>query len=652
MTTVCLNMIVKNESNVIERMFDSVIGFIDTYCICDTGSTDDTIEKIRMYFDAKNISGKILQEEFKNFEYNRNFALEHAKDMADYILLMDADMTLVYDTKTDKKELLKEKAYYIMQGCDSFQYHNLRLVHNDVSIKCVGYTHEYYHVDAEVKKCDALFIQDIGDGGCKSNKWERDIKLLKSSIDENKEVCRSHFYLGNTYKDVGRYNDAIECYEYVLDKQTWVEERFIACLYMGECFRELGEYERAIAIWLNGYNICPNRAETLYEIIKFYRINGNHELCLLFYNWARSIKYPKDSVLFIKNDVYDYLLKNELVICGYYLLNRYPMLFYEILAIIKELLLNNAFTYRANLLDNYYFYKRYTTLEGMEQVYSIRSDEPGYHNSSPSIVKWLGDTYLLNVRMVNYTIAEDGSYHGLDDDGKIKTKNIAYILNSRFDKISEHIFSNTDDSDTKRIYGIEDVRLANIGGNIYYTGTAEDPSTGRLMISHNKYNINENLGINLIQHKDNNYCEKNWVMFDDNSKVGIIYSWYPLTIGDVRENVFHERQQIEMPEFFRYIRGSTNGILIDESLCFITHLVTMHNNKRLYYHCFVMLDKETFNVKDISLPFTFTNNNNIEYCLGLLKQDDDLIITYSLNDNCSKILKVPIVEFKKRVFLN
>ena len=41
---ICLNMIVKNESKVITRLLESVSPIIDTYCICDTGSTDDTKE--------------------------------------------------------------------------------------------------------------------------------------------------------------------------------------------------------------------------------------------------------------------------------------------------------------------------------------------------------------------------------------------------------------------------------------------------------------------------------------------------------------------------------------------------------------------------------------------------------------------------------
>ena len=57
--TICLNMIVKNESKIITRLFDSVLPIIDCYCICDTGSTDNTKEMITNYFKEKNIPEKL-----------------------------------------------------------------------------------------------------------------------------------------------------------------------------------------------------------------------------------------------------------------------------------------------------------------------------------------------------------------------------------------------------------------------------------------------------------------------------------------------------------------------------------------------------------------------------------------------------------------
>lgn len=56
--TLCLNMIVKNESKIITRLFDSVLDIIDCYCICDTGSTDNTINIIKEYFAEKIFQGR------------------------------------------------------------------------------------------------------------------------------------------------------------------------------------------------------------------------------------------------------------------------------------------------------------------------------------------------------------------------------------------------------------------------------------------------------------------------------------------------------------------------------------------------------------------------------------------------------------------
>jgi glycosyltransferase involved in cell wall biosynthesis len=85
-------MIVKNESKIITRLLQSVLHVIDSYCICDTGSTDDTVNIITHFFQS--LPGKIIHEPFRNFAYNRNYALEKCKGMSDYILLLDADMIL------------------------------------------------------------------------------------------------------------------------------------------------------------------------------------------------------------------------------------------------------------------------------------------------------------------------------------------------------------------------------------------------------------------------------------------------------------------------------------------------------------------------------------------------------------------------------
>ena len=85
-------MIARDEENIITRAFESMKNIITSYYICDTGSTDNTIQIIREYFQSKNIPGKVVEEPFKNFSHNRTYALHACIGMSDFVLLLDADM--------------------------------------------------------------------------------------------------------------------------------------------------------------------------------------------------------------------------------------------------------------------------------------------------------------------------------------------------------------------------------------------------------------------------------------------------------------------------------------------------------------------------------------------------------------------------------
>ena len=185
---ICLNMIVKNESSIIHRSLEAVLPHISSYCICDTGSTDNTIELIKQFFLERGIPGTILEIPFVHFEYNRTLALDACQfnHDVDYILVLDADM--VFSCTTNLKDLLHEQrdVYTILQGnFNSFFYKNIRLIKTKQA-RCVyrGVTHEYLsHKSSDIGDLNKLdvFIHDIGDGGCKSSKATRDIELLQNS---------------------------------------------------------------------------------------------------------------------------------------------------------------------------------------------------------------------------------------------------------------------------------------------------------------------------------------------------------------------------------------------------------------------------------------------------------------------------------------
>ena len=69
-----LCMIVKNEAHVIRECLETVRNLIDTYVICDTGSTDNTAEVIQDCL--KGTPGEILHHDWVDFGTNRSQSLK------------------------------------------------------------------------------------------------------------------------------------------------------------------------------------------------------------------------------------------------------------------------------------------------------------------------------------------------------------------------------------------------------------------------------------------------------------------------------------------------------------------------------------------------------------------------------------------------
>src|SRR3978361_61262 len=86
---ICLNMIVKNESRVIERCLRSAKPFIDSWAISDTGSTDGTQQIIRDIMS--DLPGELIERPWVDFATNRNEALALSQKHGDYALVIDAD---------------------------------------------------------------------------------------------------------------------------------------------------------------------------------------------------------------------------------------------------------------------------------------------------------------------------------------------------------------------------------------------------------------------------------------------------------------------------------------------------------------------------------------------------------------------------------
>jgi len=642
--TICLNMIVKNESKIIERMFTSVLPIIDTYCICDTGSTDNTAEVITNFFNKHNITGKIVYEPFVNFCHNRTFALKSCLGMSDYVLLMDADMILQI-RDFDKNKLRNFSAFHILQGSDAFYYKNIRIVKNSNDFEYFGVTHEYLNIPngntIESLEKNEIFILDIGDGGCKDDKVDRDIRLLTKGIENEPNNARYYFYLANSYHDKGEYENAIPIYKKRIELAQWNEEIWYSYYRIGLCHKRLNRISEAINAWLDAYNIIPNRLENIYEIINHYRWKSKYELANLFYLIAKNILYKaknNDDHLFHQNDIYTYKIYNEYTIFSYYVGNTNINN-----EVIKILNICNDGNDLVSLFKNMKFYKDILKHEKKISFNGSTLSQFGgiyykFVNSSSCIINDPKEEnkYLLNIRIVNYHITDNGSY--INCDKHIITNNIFYSLDKLFNVNYEKKFI-VEYNENKRYLGIEDIKIYNdqYSNKIKFIGTCLCEN-GNLGIGYGNYEIDNKTLIHdeLKSSFNNNECEKNWVYFDYMNKTHIIYNWFPLTICSInmQNNSIEILEKKDMPLIFSHIRGSSCGYTYKNEIWFITHLVS-YENPRHYYHLIIVFDKN-MKLLRYTAPFKF-EGEPIEYSLSILVEDTRVLITYSTWDRTSNI---------------
>lgn len=661
MPTICLNSIVKNEGSVILRMLQSVETIVDTYCICDTGSTDNTIELIRTFFDERNIQGVIISEPFINFQHNRNVALKACYGMSDYVLFLDADMVLNVNN-FNKNDLQDNHIYSILQGSDTFYYSNVRIIKNDGTSKYIGVTHEYIDVRPNQTNVyfdkHTLFIRDIGDGGSKGDKLDRDIRLLKCDLEENPNNERSHFYLANTYFESNQHDEAITHYLKRVEIGGWEQEVWYSYYRLGEIYKRKGDMQKAITYWMEGFAVLPERLENIYKIINYYRLAGKNKLAYTYIRLIGDIFLShkenniRDTYLFMENDVYTYLIDNEIIILSYYNGNKnvnVPVL--TVLqstaneSIIKGVLSNMKFYPH---IYTPLFTRNYTSKLSCNVMVNSQKHLFNFKSSTCCIIRDpYNNGYLLNVRYHNYSIVDNGYVLDTPDTFKEEihptvSQNQLLVLNNDFDVVSSHITS-LEAPQSKKLIGVEDVRLFYCEKDdlIKYIGTStHDVNDVGIVRSTFDYNSKTYLSpINISQTFKETGCEKNWVYFPHNNKTRILYSWSPFTVCNEIDNNLVIVFEQNLPPLFNHLRSSTCGVLYNNELWFVCHIVSHEGDggyHRHYYDIIIVLDANTLKLIKSSPLFKYSSCR-IQYTLGLIVDDDKVTLSYSTMDDTSLV---------------
>lgn len=288
--------ICKNESKFVETYVKSM-SEADGIYVLDTGSMDDTIEKL------EKLNVHVKQEIVKPFRFDvaRNKSLEMVPKDADICVCTDFDEVFEPGWREKLENIwLKENPtrveYLYNWSFDEYGRPATTFYMSKIH-KRDAYT--WYHPVHEVLKCLEKVDKSVIAEGIVLN-HHQDIKktrssylpLLEMSVEEDPENDRNMHYLGREYMYYEKWNEAIDTLERHLNlkSSTWKDERaasmrFIARSYMG--------LKRPIEakMWLElAIKEAPYLREGYVELASLYYLEENYEKTYFYLKEASKIK--------------------------------------------------------------------------------------------------------------------------------------------------------------------------------------------------------------------------------------------------------------------------------------------------------------------------------------------------------------------------
>lgn len=336
---IILNLIVKNEEEVIERCLNSVVDFIDAIVICDTGSSDDTINVIKKWQEENKIGGIILSQPFVNFEHNRNLALEACKQWIsenseeedvknNYICFIDADDYLVLENLEKYEESLDASSadvLYINMKMENIVYSRPFIIRSSIPSRWKGVLHEYLKCEGEIDRLEGAFVQATRDGNRKKDsvRYLRDALILEAEMKKDAETgkvmdSRNLFYLAQSYRDYSFHQLAEQLYLKRGEMEEYPEERYIALLEAAKCrMRRNKQDHRCLEILYRAFSLRPHRLEAAYYIVRYFREKSLQVMGYVFGRSLINLPFPND-VLFVDRDIHNWKFLDEVAVCSYW----------------------------------------------------------------------------------------------------------------------------------------------------------------------------------------------------------------------------------------------------------------------------------------------------------------------------------------------
>lgn len=325
--TVVLTMIVRNEAHVIERCINSVRPVIDTWCIVDTGSTDDTPAVIERAL--ADLPGELHHRRWVDFAHNRTEALDLARPLGDFSLMIDADVVCALAPGSGIETLAGELTadhHGVEIDDGAIVYVRPQLSSTALPYRYVGVLHEFLQPPPGARGGPTVasirFVSRF-DGARSQNpgKFADDVKVLRRAIDTEPDEglrCRYQYYLANSLRSARQPTEAIEAYRKRTTMGGWVEEVYMSWLWAGRLLRQTGApLSEVLDAFACAHDTVTYRAEALCDAAAAAREAGRMPTAYLYARAATDKVRPASS-LFLEPDVYEWRASYELSIAAWY----------------------------------------------------------------------------------------------------------------------------------------------------------------------------------------------------------------------------------------------------------------------------------------------------------------------------------------------
>ena len=319
--TICLNMIVKDESAVIERCLLSVRDHVHSWVIVDTGSSDDTMARIAAIMEG--IPGALHQRPWRDFGHNRSEAAQLAYAMnSDYLLFMDADDSFVPDAGFAWPELTADTYELILQS-EHLRYTRNALVSTRLHWRWCGVLHEYPDATPAAQstgRIEGTHILSRREGARSRDpdKYRKDAAVLRDALVREPDNARYAFYLAQSLRDADEPLAALKAYRHRVTMGGWIEEHWRAALEVARLEEQLGNPLTTVQqSYLSAFELRVQRAEPLVDLARYMRRNNRYALAYLYASQACKLPMPNDK-LFVEAPAYQWKRFDELSIAAYY----------------------------------------------------------------------------------------------------------------------------------------------------------------------------------------------------------------------------------------------------------------------------------------------------------------------------------------------